>query len=241
LVLIARFIYVKHGKMAHRIQRAFAYLRTSSAANVGADKDSERRQRQAIEAFAKRAGYELVAEFYDAAVSGADPIEVRDGFAAMLKTIAGNGVRTIIVETASRFARDLMVQEVGFAKLRELGIELVAADSPNAFLDDGPTSKLIRQVLGAVAEFDKAMTVAKLRGARDRKRRDQGKCEGRKSHLELRPEVVREAKRLRRASPLNGKRRSFRKISRELAEMGHVSSRGTPFSASAVQAMVEKR
>jgi phosphoglycolate phosphatase-like HAD superfamily hydrolase len=116
LVLIARFIYVKHGKMAHRIQRAFAYLRTSSAANVGADKDSERRQRQAIEAFAKRAGYELVAEFYDAAVSGADPIEVRDGFAAMLKTIAGNGVRTIIVETASRFARDLMVQEVGFAK-----------------------------------------------------------------------------------------------------------------------------
>ena len=29
-------------------------------------------------------------------------------------TIAGNGVRTIIVETANRFARDLMVQEVGF-------------------------------------------------------------------------------------------------------------------------------
>jgi DNA invertase Pin-like site-specific DNA recombinase len=82
--------------MAQKIQRAFAYLRTSSAANVGADKDSERRQRQAIEAFARRAGYELVAEFYDAAVSGADPIEVRDGFAAMLKTIASNGVRTII-------------------------------------------------------------------------------------------------------------------------------------------------
>ena len=45
-----------------------------------------------------------------------------------------------------------MVQEVGFAKLRGLGIEFVAADGPNAFLDDGPTSKLIRQVLGAVAE-----------------------------------------------------------------------------------------
>ena len=86
-------------------------------------------------------------------MSGADPIEVRAGFAEMLQTIAGNGVRTIIVETASRFARDLMVQEVGFAKLQELGIELVAADSPNAFLDDGPTSKLIRQVLGAVAEL----------------------------------------------------------------------------------------
>jgi len=47
------------------------------------------------------------------------------------------------------------------------------------------------------------------------------------------------AKRLRRASPLNGKRRSFRKISRELAAMGHLTRHGTPFSASAVQAMVD--
>ena len=55
----------------------------------------------------------------------------------------------------SRFARDLMVQEVGFAKLQALGIKLVAADSPQSFLDDTPTSKLIRQILGAVSEFDK--------------------------------------------------------------------------------------
>jgi hypothetical protein len=48
-----------------------------------------------------------------------------------------------------------MVQEVGFAKLQALGIKLVAADSPQSFLDDTPTSKLIRQILGAVSEFDK--------------------------------------------------------------------------------------
>jgi hypothetical protein len=58
--------------MVQRTQRAFAYLRTSSAANVGPDKE---RQRGAIETFAKRAGYEILAEYYDAAVSGADPIE----------------------------------------------------------------------------------------------------------------------------------------------------------------------
>jgi DNA invertase Pin-like site-specific DNA recombinase len=51
---------------------------------VGADKDSESRQREAIEAFARRAGYELVSEFYDAAVSRADPIDARPGFANML-------------------------------------------------------------------------------------------------------------------------------------------------------------
>ena len=52
----------------------------------------------------------------------------------MMEAIAANGCRTIIVETASRFARDLMVQEVGHAMLKERGIELVAADSPDRSL-----------------------------------------------------------------------------------------------------------
>jgi DNA invertase Pin-like site-specific DNA recombinase len=58
-------------------QKVIAYMRTSSAANVGTDKDSEKRQRVAIERFAKRAGLEIVAWFYDPAVSGADPIRRR--------------------------------------------------------------------------------------------------------------------------------------------------------------------
>jgi hypothetical protein len=45
--------------------QAVAYLRTSSAASVGADKDSEKRQRAAIEGFAKRSGFALVSEFSD--------------------------------------------------------------------------------------------------------------------------------------------------------------------------------
>src|SRR5918995_2014032 len=210
---------------------AVAYLRTSSAANVGADKDSEKRQRAAVQAYAKRAGIEIVDEFYDAAVSGADPIDQRPGFGAMLKRIESNGVRTILVETASRFARDLMVQEVGYSILKERGIDLVAADSPTSFLDDTPTAKLIRQVLGAVAEFDKAMTVAKLRAARERKRASTGRCEGRKSHAELNPDLVREAKRLRRRSP-KGHQRSLREISATLSGKGFNNASGRPFSAS---------
>jgi DNA invertase Pin-like site-specific DNA recombinase len=82
--------------------KAVAYIRTSSAANVGAEKDSDKRQRHAIAAFAKRSGLKLVGEFTDAAVSGADHIETRPGFTAMLAYIASNGARTIIVETARR-------------------------------------------------------------------------------------------------------------------------------------------
>ena len=97
------------------------YMRTSSATNVGDGKDSEARQRKAIEGYAQASGAVIVDWFYDAAVSGADPIEARPGFAELLARIADNGVRTIIVETANRFARDLMVQEVGYAMLRSLG------------------------------------------------------------------------------------------------------------------------
>ena len=41
---------------------ALAYLRTSSKTNVGADKDSDKRQRAAIGNFAKLGGYEIVQE-----------------------------------------------------------------------------------------------------------------------------------------------------------------------------------
>ena len=185
-------------------------------------------------------------EFYDPAVSGGDPVESRPGFIAMLKRIEGNGVRTIIVETASRFARDLMVQEVGYAMLTERGIELIAADSPQSFIEDTPTARLIRQVLGAVSEFDKAMTVAKLRGARDRKRKDgatrtrgrRRKVEGRKYHAELRPQVVAEAKRLRRKRPKGGQR-SYRQIAAELFQARLLRTRnGRPFSPSSIKAML---
>jgi len=83
---------------------------------------------------------------------------------AALQTIAGNGVRTIIVETANRFARDLIVQETGWKRLHADGITLIAADSPDQFVDETPTAVLIRQILGAVAQFDKAMTVLQLNG-----------------------------------------------------------------------------
>ncbi len=67
-------------------------MRTSSAANVGEGKDSEKRQRAAIEGYAKSAGYVIAPDdwFYDKAVRGSDAVAERPGFKAMLKRIAAN-------------------------------------------------------------------------------------------------------------------------------------------------------
>jgi DNA invertase Pin-like site-specific DNA recombinase len=211
---------------------AIAYLRTSSATNAGPDKDSDKRQRAAIAAFAKSHSYVVVAEFYDEAVSGADPIAERPGFKAMLDRIAGDGVRCILVESPDRFARDLTVQLTGHDFLKSLGISLIPATAPDFFVEDTPTAVLVRQVLGAIAQFEKTSLVAKLKAARDRKKAVTGKCGGRKSYAEARPDVVLLAKQM------HDDGMSLRDISAALAEQGYLTAGGRPYVASAVQAML---
>ncbi len=218
--------------MLQNMKAACAYYRTSSATNVGSDKDSLKRQQDAVRTCAATRGIEIVREFYDAAVSGADPVDVRQGFNEMLAYMLSNGARTIIVENASRFARDLIVQETGYQMLKARGIELIAADAPDSFLSDTPTAVLIRQILGAVAQFDKTTLVNKLRGARDRKRRQTGRCEGNPAWAPV-PEGVVAAARAARARGL-----SLRKVAAELASQGLVAPSGSAYGAQSIKRMV---
>jgi DNA invertase Pin-like site-specific DNA recombinase len=218
--------------------KVVAYCRTSSAANVGADKDSEKRQRLAIEVFARRAGLEVVEWFYDAAVSGADPIEVRAGFSALLDRIEGNGVCTVVVEDASRFARDLVAQELGLLLLIKRNVTVLTANGDDLTDTSDPSRVMMRQIAGSFAQYEKARLVTKLRGARERIRETAGKCEGRKSFAERAPELVVAAKRLHRRSP-KGHRRSLRNIARELQTMGFSNMKGLPYSASCIKSMVD--
>jgi DNA invertase Pin-like site-specific DNA recombinase len=218
--------------------QALGYLRTSSAANVGADKDSEKRQRQAIDAYAKREGLEIVETFYDADVSGADPIESRPGFSALLDRIEANGVRIVIVEDASRFARLLVVQEAGILALIERGVRVLTASGEDLTETDDPYKVAMRQIAGVFAQLEKSRLVGKLKAARDRKRATGVKVEGRRSYAELNPELVAKAKKLYRY-PVNGKRRSLREISAELASQGYLTSTGKPYGPEAIRRMID--
>jgi DNA invertase Pin-like site-specific DNA recombinase len=152
--------------------KAIAYLRTSSATNVGGD--SDKRQRDAIQRYARANGVELVDEYYDAAVSGADAVQDRPGFSKMLDRIEGNGVRLILVEDQSRFARDLLVQEAGLAMLVSRGVQVLTANGDDMTATDDPMRKMLRQIVGAVMEAEKARLVAKLKAARDRRSQELG-------------------------------------------------------------------
>jgi DNA invertase Pin-like site-specific DNA recombinase len=92
---------------------------------------------------------------------------------------------------------------------------------------------LIRQVLSAVAQFEKASLVAKLKGARDREKAQTGKCGGRETMLERNPLIVKRAKELARE-----KHRSLREIAAELEAQGFVTKSGKPFQRGVVQDML---
>ncbi len=106
------------------------------------------------------------------------------------------------------------------------------------FVEDTPTAVLVRQVLGAVAEFEKTTLVAKLAAARRRKRIAAGeKVEGRKSHAEARPDVVKLAKALVRKKPKGGKL-SLRAVAAEMAARGVLNERGKPFNPKSVSVLL---
>lgn len=220
--------------------KAVAYFRTSSAANVGDDKDSELRQRDAVMAYAMKHGIEIVREFYDAAIRGTDSVGERPGFSDMLAYMLGNGARTILVESASRFARDLVVQLTGHDFLKKHGIELIPVDCPQHFTEDTPTAEMVRQILGAVSQFEKKSLVDKMKKARDRKRAESGRCEGRKPPP---PETVVMARRLR------ARGLSYRQVGELLARAGYFvmewnpatgkrESSGRPYKPQSIKCMV---
>jgi DNA invertase Pin-like site-specific DNA recombinase len=121
--------------------------------------------------------------------------------------------------------------------LREQGINLIPATAPDFFLEDTPTAVLVRQVLGAIAEFEKASLVAKLAAARARKKAETGRCGGRRSLADTHPQAAHLAKQLRRKKPKGGVM-SLRAIAAELAAQGYLNERGAPFNPRAVLEMV---
>jgi DNA invertase Pin-like site-specific DNA recombinase len=152
---------------------AFGYIRTSGPSQTNGD--GPERQRLAITEYAAAHDIEIVRIFQDKAVSGTTEWESRPAWMEMLTSL--NGARTIIIERLDRLARDLIVSEHIIANLRSRDITLISTCEEDVD-SDNPTRVLMRQILSAIAAFDKTMIVLKTRAARERIRATGKKCEG---------------------------------------------------------------
>lgn len=220
---------------------AVSYLRCSGLGQ--ADGDTWDRQTAAISKYAKSHGIAVVQEFRDAGVSGAKDLDSRPGLAALLDRIECNGVRVVLVENATRLARDLMVSEVILQQLTAVRCTVIAADSGTDLTadTDDPTRRLIRQVLGAVAEFDRRVTVLKLRAARERIRGRGKRCEGRKP-FGSRPGEQQALDRIRELyrKPHGHRRRSLQAICDVLNAEGVATRSGKPWHPQVLNRIVRR-
>ncbi|MDB4323376.1 recombinase family protein [Akkermansiaceae bacterium] len=200
--------------------KAFGYLRCSGAGQI--EGDSFRRQKDKIQKFAKANGYEVCEFFAEEGISGStSELEDRPALTNIMMRIAANGVRTVLVERADRFSRDLIASELlikEFQKMNSIVLECEGGHNLAVIDAENPTAVLVRQILSAVAQFDKTSTVLKLRTARKVLKAKNGKCEGRKKFGEEDPrekEIVALVKSLRRKKPKQ-KRMTYQQIADEL-------------------------
>ncbi len=158
------------------------------------------RQRAAIQAHAKAHGMTVIRWFEEKGVSGTVEGMDRPVWAEMVGIILANGVRTILVESLGRLARELFVQEYILRDMEKRGITLVSVAEPDLGSSD-PTRIMLRQILGAVHQYEKSMIVLKLRAARVRQKASTGRCEGRKpfGHRDGEQPIIDRMKELRTA------------------------------------------
>ena len=161
------------------MKNAFAYLRVSGNGQVKGDGFT--RQLLAIQEYAKANDIRITKIFREEGVSGTKDLEDRPALGEMLEALHGNGTKFVLIEKLDRLARDLMIQETIIGDLNKHGFGLISVTEPDLLKDDY-SRKFMRQVFGAIAEYEKAMIVAKLRGARNRKKAKTGRCEGRKPY-----------------------------------------------------------
>lgn len=159
--------------------KAFAYLRVSGRGQV--DGDGFPRQLAAVQGFAGSHSITIARVFREKGISGAvDGID-RPAWVEMIAAAREADVTVVVIEKLDRLARDLMIQERILADLKTRGVTLVSVAEPDLCSTD-PTRTLLRQIVGAVAQYDKASIVSKLRVARQRHREEHGRCEGAKPY-----------------------------------------------------------
>lgn len=138
---------------------AVAYLRVSTEEqSLGPDA-----QRAAIASWAARAGVEVVS-WHEDRVSGAAAIEERPGLLQALDALETHGAGVFVVAKRDRLARDVMLAAMTERLVERAGARVVSAAGEGTESDD-PTSVLMRSIIDAFAQYERAVIRSRTRSA----------------------------------------------------------------------------
>lgn len=219
---------------------AVAYLRVSTdEQHLGPEA-----QRTAIEAWADRAGVTVAAWHADRGLSGASPIDKRPGLLAAIEDLRTHGAGVLVVAKRDRLARDVVIAATIERLAQRCGAVVTSADGVGA--GDGPESALMRTLVDAFAQYERALIRARTKVALAAKSRrgervggvpiGQRLVEGDPSRVEADPA---EAKVVAFVMRARGRGRTYRQIADALLAKGH-RPRGQAWHVTTLRRMVAR-
>jgi len=222
-------------------KRIIGYLRVSGLGQE--DGDGFQRQKEAISDFCMANGFDNIEYAREVGVTGTKTWSDRPMFAELIATWEQEPERkpyALVVERLDRLARDLMVQECALQDMKRLGIKVFSAENGMQDMTDStsdPSRTLFRQLLGAIAQYDKSMLVQKLLIARKRIRDSGQKCEGPPRYGEKNLDERAVVNRMLSMAEAGA---SSRQIARVLEFEGVKARNGRPFSDGMVRAILRR-
>jgi DNA invertase Pin-like site-specific DNA recombinase len=227
--------------------RVVGYLRVST------DRQAEKGlgleiQEAAIRAFAKAHHHRLVAVYRDEGQSGSNGLDTRIGLAEALAAIRDDQGQALVVYRLDRLARDLVLQEQLLAEVWRMGADVLSTAGGEQDLRDDPedpSRRMIRQILGAVSEYERAMIALRLRRGRAAKAARGGFAYGsppyghRADSRALVPDEHEQAA-IARAFELHAAGASLRQIGVTLEAEGHAPKRGSRWHPTAVARVLKR-
>jgi len=130
-------------------KRAAIYVRVST------DKQTVENQVTALRQIAERRGWEVVEQYHDAGISGAKGRDGRPGLDQMLKDASRRKFDVIMAWSIDRVGRSLIDLLGTIQTLEACGVDLYL--DQQSIDTTTPAGKLMFQVCGAFAEFERSM------------------------------------------------------------------------------------
>lgn len=213
--------------------KSYAYVRVSSIGQL--DHDGPERQIQAIREFAAKHNIVIEQEFTEA-YTGKELD--RPVLQEVIAKLLANGTRTIIIEKLDRLARDIVVQESLIRDFQKRGITLLSTRETDLCSNE-PTRVMMRQIIGIMAEYERAMIVFRTKASRDRIRARGDRCEGRKPFGQH-PDYPQEKETLALMIDLEASGSNPSEIAEHLNRAGILPRQGKKFHQNTVRRILQK-
>lgn len=145
--------------------KAIGYVRVSTDEQVQGNGLAV--QRQGIVKFCKADGTRLIDVLSDEGLSGSNGLEHRVGLATALARLEAGEANSLVVYRLDRLARDYVLQELLVARLREAGTPVRSVMEPDIDTNtDDPTKVLLRQILGSIGQYERALIRGRMQAGK---------------------------------------------------------------------------